>query len=60
MDGDEVMPTQAQFKLSRPFSLAITGQNPFDRAHAEYTSGTIGLTATDVPRSAAARLTWTF
>jgi iron complex outermembrane recepter protein len=49
----------AQFEVSGPLSLAISGQNLFDRAHAEYGNGS-GLTATDIPRSAVARLTWAF
>jgi hypothetical protein len=47
------------FAVSGRLSLAISGQHLFDRAHAEYATGP-GLTATGIPRSAVARLTWTF
>jgi iron complex outermembrane receptor protein len=51
---------QAQLKLSQPLSLAITGQNLLDGGHLEFANGNTGLTATSIPRSAGARLIWTF
>jgi iron complex outermembrane receptor protein len=49
-----------EWKVTAPLSITIQGQNLASRAHAEFATGTRTILSTQVPRSAAARLTWRF
>jgi len=44
--------------LTRTLTLAVSGQNLFDRSHLEFGTGPVQLVATEVPRSASVALTW--
>jgi iron complex outermembrane receptor protein len=49
-----------EWQLTAPLSIAVQGQNLLSPAHAEFSVGTTTLLSTQVPRSAALRLTWRF
>jgi iron complex outermembrane receptor protein len=49
----------AEWRVSGHLSVMAIGQNLFDVAHAEFTSDTTLLMATQVPRSVGLRLRWT-
>jgi len=51
---------RVEWKLTAPLSIAVQGQNLLGPAHAEFATGTTTLLSTQVPRSAALRLTWRF
>lgn len=48
-----------EFQISRPLSVAATGQNLFNPAHAEFANAP-GVTSTLIPRSVNLRLLWRF
>jgi iron complex outermembrane receptor protein len=51
---------RVELKLSDRLSAIVTGQNLFDRAHAEYPSEHMPIVTTEVPRAAHVSLSWKF